>query len=477
MSDASILERLSSFIDRRSPSMAAFLYRMWSDQQQAVTYRELRDAILDGSLNASYLLDWQQDYSRFLRESYAPVVEQAVQRAAAAMAQEYGEGVSAPMTGAMDAFIQNHGGRLIRETSEDQYRAINALVRQAALTDTLTVDQLARAIRPCIGLTSRQCAQAMRFYQQLREQGVPHKGALSRQITYAAKLHRRRAALIAQTETAYAYNAGYFESVGQQIGTGALPAQTKKMWVTAEDERVCPQCGALNGEMVPFAENFSSGVAYPPAHPGCRCAFKLVFPQSPQYESGGQDRHEFIRSLNQEQREAVLGGKGKRALFDAGLLEGEDIAAPLKELKARGIMVPGERAIRHSALGDYQQPSQRYPVGRLSGGCHCQSGMELLDAKGIEYHVVKTLDNGVRLGYVLNHKVKDKANPQKLRQAWFPKAWTAEDIRTAGCYVANRGMPAPGAEAYGKEAVWNNVRVRCLFDQNGITTICPSYDE
>lgn len=71
MSNDLVLDKLNSFIDAESPRMARFLYRMWGDQQDAITYKELREAILNGALDISMFLDWQQDYSNFLAESYA----------------------------------------------------------------------------------------------------------------------------------------------------------------------------------------------------------------------------------------------------------------------------------------------------------------------------------------------------------------------------------------------------------------------
>lgn len=48
-----------------------------------------------------------------------------------------------------------------------------------------------------------------------------------------------------------------------------------KTWVTAADERVCPRCGVMHGEVVPVHKTFSSPVGdilYPSAiHPKCRC--------------------------------------------------------------------------------------------------------------------------------------------------------------------------------------------------------------
>ena len=39
-----------------------------------------------------------------------------------------------------------------------------------------------------------------------------------------------------------------------------------EMWQTAEDERTCPICGQLSGEIWPEGEGFT-----PPVHDHCRC--------------------------------------------------------------------------------------------------------------------------------------------------------------------------------------------------------------
>lgn len=277
MADDDILARLSDFIDYESPELGTFLYRMWEDEGKAITYKELREAILDGSLSLDYLRDWQQDYSRFINEAYRPCVERAIAQAAADLRTEYGVNFHDPMFSKVDNFIDTRGGQLIREVTTEQYTAINQLVRQAAITNTMTVDQLARAIRPCVGLTRRQAMTTKRFYDSLIEDGYSHKRAHERQLVYAAKVHRRRAALIAQTEMAYAYSAGWHATVQQNVEDGILPPDTRKVWLTAADEKVCGTCGGMEGETVLWNEPFSNGSDYPPAHPNCRCHHKIEF--------------------------------------------------------------------------------------------------------------------------------------------------------------------------------------------------------
>lgn len=470
MSDIDVLARLDSFIDYESPELSSFLYRMWDDQQQAVTYKELREAILSGELPLEYLDQWQKDYSAFLVEAYTPHVERAILQAANDLRREYGPYFYDPVSTKIDSFIQHRGGQLIRQVTRQQYQAVNLLVRQAALTETMTVDQLARAIRPCIGLTGRQSAQTYKYYESLISEGISPKKAKDKQAKFAAKLHRQRAATIAQTEMAIAYNEGLDQTVRQSMQDGILPQNTGHQWFTALDERVCPECGAVHGEVVQWGKPFSNGKDKPPAHPRCRCCAVPVFgPVSNNIDL--KESFAYIHDLPEERRTEILGGKTKRALYDADMLEPEDYFKPLREIDTDGIIIPSGAALNHSAIGEYGAKS-----GRLLGGCHLQEGMSTLNSKGIEYHVTRTSSNGVRYGYIPTHKEPVKKSGEG--QAWFPTSWTREDVRSAGVFVANKGTVVDPSRPYAKEAWYNGVNVRVLQDGAGqITTICPSYDQ
>ena len=181
MSKQTTLDKLNSFIDAQSPKLATFLHKQINTQQNAVTYAELREAIFQGQFPPSYLAQWQQDYSKFIVDHYAPLVETAVKQAATDLFAEYGGALLDPQLGFVDDFIKNHGGQLIREVTETQYKAINNLVRQATMTDTMTVDQLARAIRPCVGLTQRQAQYVKNYHDNLIAQGYSPEEARKKQ--------------------------------------------------------------------------------------------------------------------------------------------------------------------------------------------------------------------------------------------------------------------------------------------------------
>ena len=112
---------------------------------------------------------------------------------------------------------------------------------------------------------------------------------------------------------------------------------------------------------------------------------------------------------------------------------------------------------------------------RLAAGGHGQAGMKLLDKYGIEYHVVRTYPNGVRVGYVPNHRDKRKKSGEN--QSWFPRDWTEKDIRRAGSYVAglkrNQNIP-DGVHAYG---TYKGVRVGIIRTNGKIATVFPDSDQ
>lgn len=75
----------------------------------------------------------------------------------------------------------------------------------------------------------------------------------------------KRAMTVAWTETNRAQSAAA-QARYEELGLSA------NEWMTANDQRVCPRCGAneLAGP-TPLGERFPSGHRHPPGHPRCRC--------------------------------------------------------------------------------------------------------------------------------------------------------------------------------------------------------------
>ena len=128
----------------------------------------------------------------------------------------------------------------------------------------------------------------------------------------------------------------------------------------------------------------------------------------------------------------------------------------------------------HSNEGAYTKPQKDNHI-RLKSGGHGQTGLKELDKYGIEYHIVKTYPNGVRVGYVPKHSkpIKRKGN----NQAWFPTSWTTKDIKHAGEHVANlKGNKhvKDGVIVFGN---WKGVRVGVIRTRGQIGTIFPDSNQ
>lgn len=141
---------------------------------------------------------------------------------------------------------------------------------------------------------------------------------------------------------------------------------------------------------------------------------------------------------------------------------------------ARG--VASEYALVHSIEGAYTEATVDHPI-RLKSGGHGQKGIDQLDKYGIEYHIVKTYDNGVRVGFIPQHKKKKKQSG--IGQAWFPKDWTTKDIKRAGEHVANLKHNKSKSIKDGQPifGTYKGVRVGVIRTNGIIATIFPDSNQ
>lgn len=127
-------------------------------------------------------------------------------------------------------------------------------------------------------------------------------------------------------------------------------------------------------------------------------------------------------------------------------------------------------AIVHSNEGAYTKPEKGQHI-RLKSGGHGQTGMNELDKYGIEYNIIKTYPNGVRVGNIPNHKNKKKRTG--TNQAWFPESWTSKDIKHAGEHVANLKGNRHRPDEIAVFGMWKGVRVGVIRTHGQIGTIFP----
>ena len=60
------LNKLNSFLNAASAEPAYILHSTWANQQNAITYKEIREAIMNGHMSESTFQQWQQDYSKMV---------------------------------------------------------------------------------------------------------------------------------------------------------------------------------------------------------------------------------------------------------------------------------------------------------------------------------------------------------------------------------------------------------------------------
>lgn len=298
-----VLDRLNAFLNAAEPEPVYWLTRLWEDQQQAVTYKELREAIERGYMDEKTLLAWQADYTRFVNDKLRPLWTGAMNAGTARLMAEHPDFFFDPMDAGVRSWMAVHGSEWVTLIGAEQRKAINAMIGHAA-AGAWSVDELARAIRPTVGLNAPQAAANLRFYENVKAsllKNNPHmreataaKQARDAAGKYAARQHRARGYTIATTELAFAYNKGCDEGVKQAIRQGYM-GRTVRVWSTAGDGGVCPVCEGLDGMEAGMEEEFdfpgkflySGHRETPPAHPRCRCAVEYREIEPPAWQTAG----------------------------------------------------------------------------------------------------------------------------------------------------------------------------------------------
>ena len=213
-----VLERLKSFLDGNFEEPVRILHGFWKDQQDAISYQELREAVKVGMLDKAVYEAWSRDYSILVTRKLKPLWEEAIR--AGSFNQSEMSGVSYNFNikaSRVMEWVQKRGAAFVTAVSDEQKQALQALLAKK-IVENHTVDELARFIRPCIGLTKGQAKANLRYYEnmvatlkkdhpRMKPESIEKK-AREAAAKYAERQHRQRAMTIAQTENAFAYNWG-----------------------------------------------------------------------------------------------------------------------------------------------------------------------------------------------------------------------------------------------------------------------------
>lgn len=283
---------LDKYISDSEVVPVSILTRMWANQAEALTYKELRIIIQNGDVSEEDLENWSKDYSKLVIDTMETLWIEAIaagqkNNILLEASREKGFKFDATEQGIQN-WIKEHGTEFITDAVDEQRKAIQRLTMKA-IREEFSPEELARVIRPCIGLNSRQAQANLRYYNamkkklrkehpKMKEETIVRR-ARDKALKYAEKQHRYRAKTIAETEIAKAYSVGAHEGIKQAQEKGYM-GTVEKIWVTARQSNVCKFCEAVEGVKKTMDEPFDLGkcgmVQYPPAHPRCRCVLKYV---------------------------------------------------------------------------------------------------------------------------------------------------------------------------------------------------------
>lgn len=185
------------------------------------------------------------------------------------------------------AFAQRRAAELVTSIDAMTRDSIRRAIIDA-FNEQLDYRATARRIKNVVGLHPRWAEAVTNFekkeFARLVRSGIKEETARARSIEratrYADSLKSKRATMIARTEIQIAQNEGRQEGWNQAAKEGYVDVESQKMWVIAQDERTCPICLELDGEIVAWNEVFSSGHETPGrVHPNCRCTMVIIPPE------------------------------------------------------------------------------------------------------------------------------------------------------------------------------------------------------
>jgi SPP1 gp7 family putative phage head morphogenesis protein len=171
-------------------------------------------------------------------------------------------------------WIREHVAGLVALITEQTRNAIKEVIEYHYVKG-YHVRTTAKQIKNLVGLTRGQAKAVATYESELLGRGLTRDVIDKRLERYGKSLLKRRAEMIARTETSEAVNYGRKKAWDDAVEDGIIDDRTVyREWVTGADERVCPICGPMHGQTRALDEPFDTPdgeVDNPPAHPNCRC--------------------------------------------------------------------------------------------------------------------------------------------------------------------------------------------------------------
>jgi len=446
-----------------------------------------------------------------MQEEIAETLQNQTDDLVEALAAEQDSGWAAAQKKVSEMLDGDDIAEQVQEAAADMFQTEVPKLATVYMQETdgdLVVDVIRQRTKSWIASWSQRLGQLMKIntHQQITDiiQRTIDQGesieTLTRKIMDGGwRNEHYQARRVAVTEVLRAHSVAREEAIQQS------PSTDRKEWrhTGAHKNKPRPNHVDMDGQIVPKDKPFElqgrDGVVYHPMYPrdpilpasetvNCHCIHRGVAADDAlgmSLEERRQLQQKYIeeddgawkKELN-EQNKAKAGitpysalesfkgktrekqikylGKAKIALYDAGLIDSDEMLSKVKKtslqkLREDGIFTVSISAAKHSTVGDFsnlknpKRPAGGRNGGNMTGGGHSQANLNELSNRGIAYSVEKTYDNGVRIGGVANHKEPEKRLDQS-GQSWFPESWDSEKITVAGTYTANR--PAKTKKLY-----------------------------
>jgi len=275
--------------EKAESKVLAALFALWISQAHLFNAEEVSKSIEAGRISqglADELTEsWQEFVSgRLLVEQNALADVGSDKIIAGITAAGFAAPVSQEFSQKINSYFDIRGGQFVSDMSTQQRMSIDRML--AYVSDNVPAKSAANYVKGAVGMTDRMTAFAIKKRQSIvaknlldgmsaEEADAVADGAM---VDYIDGRIAHRAKIISRTETAKAFNEAQHLAVGAlAVAIGVSHRAIKKIWLTEQDERVCPICGPLEGQVVGYQEKFGSitTVAYetvvPPIHAFCRC--------------------------------------------------------------------------------------------------------------------------------------------------------------------------------------------------------------
>jgi len=195
----------------------------------------------------------------------------------------------------------DHVGENIRQVDAETQKAVQSIINDA-LKYGGNPKETAKQIQQFIGLTQRQIASILRYQERLDYSGRSEAAVNSMVDSRIRRMVKERALTIARTETIAAACGGQQLHWEDMLDKGFIKREELvKTWITTPDDKLCPSCSAMNGQITEIDAVFGFGGKTPPLHPKCRCAIGLV--ERPGYELSTYQNRDWSKI------DSLIGGK------------------------------------------------------------------------------------------------------------------------------------------------------------------------